>query len=480
MTNWQYDFIVYEYPEISHLEITKHGVIFTQAGRIMLANRDIHEVLVNLKTNDWFSVHEDNKDCLWCSDENQSVLYDLKTHQLTPQVEKQFRYGAAKFTDNLAVGKSRHGVGVSSLYCKHLDTNEVYENGKVSSYLLDKENIFTYRVSGGEYTCYDTCLNEIWHYSLNNEQCQPYFSPKYYLFDDSVIINGIVEDHDIGTGVVRRNYEVLALYKSNGQVKWRCILESPATRSYLAGDRVYIYRDDIIIVVDARVGDIMFEKPIGFTPLNITASDPTPEDVSVFSHNDHVFIFSMRRQAVRICDLDMKVIQEISYPKPDSEYCLGSFGGAPKIFATHGQDVYFVLGYSAGMDGLVCLNPTDKTPVVKVMPRPTFIHEKIPEEVGYAYKLSTDSADLDEVISGGEYAFKEIAQYLGSKIYTVENKHDVELNDRLIFSVKKSALPPDAEDDLKRMVERLETYFRNFRLTSGKTKKNFRVELEFR
>lgn len=471
----KYNLNLIEYPNIIGVVSSEFGALFSQANRLMIASDENVEVLFNAKTRFGYGVV---KNGVWLSFNNESYFYDLERRSLTDVKETDIRYSSARVLNNFVAGNYLYNGEEDVLFCKHLDTCEIYKNGEVDVVEADNENIFTYNMFEGMFTCYDKFLEKVWSYKTNKALPWMYF-PKYYLYNDSVIINGAVEDVKVGAaGYERCNFELIALHKNTGEIKWSTLFEVPPTYSVLIADKFYLYRNNNVIIVDAKNGDVLLEENVGFSSNYPNSSEK--EKVGIFQHNNHIFVFGLWNESVRVFDINMQLIQEIEFPKPYTKHCFGKISGSPYSFSVHNNIVYCCLNYYTGLGALAMLSPAeDDVPKITVQKRPNFIHEEIPEEVGHAYKLSLDSNNPDEVVSAGEFELMEIAQYCGAD--RSEHDHfDPELNDHLIYSVNKSMLPYDAEKDLKLMAERVEKFCKNFLVKSAKTGNNFKIEIELR
>lgn len=478
----KYDAEIYEFPEMYPLDPVKEpeqGVIFSQANRLMLATPDEIRVLKNFKQSFRYSLAEGGVEIFFDDDYK---YYDLKTSVVTDADQRALEMESQKVNDSIITGYWWPN-GDRLFFCKHLDTGEIYtsDNEEVSEIKTDGIHLFVLHGQRNEYiACFDLYLNKKWeHKEVKDLATGMSGYPGYYLFDDSVIINGATEDVKKGEWFERINFELKALYKDTGKLKWSTIFEKSPSFSALIEDKFYLYRDDHVICVDAHNGNVLFERPIGFDPL---APVRETEKVCIYAHNGQIFVFSLWNHAICIFGQEMDLIQEIVLPEAKSDHSWGRFVPTILAYSTLGIEdcIYSSLKYYTKLDALLILKPAqDDNPHVSIKKRPDFILEKIKQQQGHAYKLSIDSNNLDEVVSSGEYELMEIAQYCG--VDRSEHDHsDPELNDHLIYSVNKSILPEGAEEDLKLMVSRVNEFFKTFLVESAKTGKTFKVELELR
>lgn len=479
----KYDLNIVDYPtESLGFVPVLSGLVFEQANRLMLAKGNKIDVLFSHKEG--LLGYKPYKSGLLLRARDQKTgitkftkFYNIETGELSEmetinQDAIYFDFGS----DFIAGAEKRF-----CLFCQHLETKEIYTGGRAGEVKIDQDYIYAYlqdrkSTEPPSFACFDKYLNEIWRYKIDRRRQR--FFRDFYLYDDAFIINGL---YDVikakGQSDENRNFEIIALYKNNGEVKWRCMLDQKPTYSELIGDKIYCYRNSDLIVVDANSGEILLEHPVGYQYDSV--EEERQDSISVFGHQDNYLVFSLYK-GFRVFNKKLQLVQEVSWPKPITSHCLHQFTCPWQVITGVGENIYFNLSHYTGLGALGILTPSqDNEPKVTIQKRPEFKRELVLESVGRAYKISIDSDDLDEVVSSGEYELKEIGQYFG--VDRSEHDHtDPELNDHLIYSINKALLPEDAVEDLKLMVERVEKFFETFLVKSAKTGNSFKVELEFR
>jgi hypothetical protein len=334
--------------------------------------------------------------------------------------------------------------------------------------------------AGDDVLCVDFNFKSLWEIEHNKTSFTSINRiPQYHKSSDLIIVNV----GEIPKGV-RGEFEINAYYPADGSLAWQHIIDKSPTCSNLIGDKVYVWDNEHILILDAATGAVLVNELHGYKH---------PEERSFSKGSLYPFEHDGITDLLLVCDddggiqinsADGKTIKQVIYA-PDP-YSIS--GNNPPVF--HDDKIYVKLthqdSYNNTMNGaFMVITPVDdsskpNTPcsttgntLIKdtsicsygvIAPRPPTLVELIKNESGddvYCVSIEHDtlksdaaSKTLDDFIRFSTIALKETAFKYGS--YTSSTETNKNHHGQLLLSVKPESLKETSGLNEEKMLEKLQ------------------------
>ena len=312
--------------------------------------------------------------------------------------------------------------------------------------------------------CVDFDFKQLWEVSLSK---RPFTSinkvPQYHQPSDLIIVNvGEIPKGDRG------EFEINAYHPADGSLAWQHIIDKSPTCSNLIGDKIYVWDNEYILILDAATGAVLVNELHGYKH---------PEERSFSRGSLYPFEHDGISDLLLVCDddggvqinsADGKTIKQVIYA-PDP-YTIS--GNNPPVF--HEGKIYIKLTHQDSYDNtmkgaFMVISPADdnskpNTPCLTtgntlikdtsicsygvIAPRPPISVELTQNESGddvYQVSIEHDadkpnpaSKTLDDLIRFSTIALKETAFKYGS--YTSSTETNNHHHGQLQLNVKAGAL----------------------------------------
>jgi hypothetical protein len=396
--------------------------------------------------------------------------------------------------------------GIKKLSAENIDKNFLAGRFR-GDFRIVNEKIFLRTIRS--ILCVDLDFNSVWEVPLT-KRCFSSIEeiPQYHKSSDLIIVNvGEIPKGERG------EFEINAYYPADGSLAWQHIIDKSPTCSNLIGDKVYVWDNEHILILDAATGAVLVNELHGYKH---------PEERSFSKGSLYPFEHDGITDLLLVCDddggiqinsADGKTIKQVIYA-PDP-YSIS--GNNPPVF--HDDKIYVKLthqdSYNNTMNGaFMVITPVDdsskpNTPcsttgntLIKdtsicsygvIAPRPPTLVELIKNENGddvYCVSIEHDtlksnaaSKTLDDLIRFSTIALKETAFKYGS--YTSSTETNKNHHGRLLLSVKSGGLQKttglnDEEllENLQVIKERVERNLADTGVQAGDGSSAFVVEIQ--
>lgn len=301
--------------------------------------------------------------------------------------------------------------------------------------------------------CLDLEFNEIWDIVLNK---RPFTdldrSPQLLASSELLILNS----GEVVTGN-RGDFEINAYHSDNGSLVWQHIIDKSPSFSKLINDKVYVWDNEHILILDAATGEVLVRERHGYThPEHRSFSRGSVYPLENGKETDLLLICE-DDGGVQINTFDCKTIKQAIYA-PDP-YTIS--GNTPPVF--HNKKVYIKLTHqdwdnntmkgafmvlsqtdSEENEIVPCLDGITGNPLITdteicsygvIKPRPP-VNVSLMEDANgeLIYSVTIEHSDYDDIIRFGIITLKEVAFKHGS--YTSATETNKRHSGKLVLNIK--------------------------------------------